>query len=186
MFVQAILKNGEVVVSEFSKLTNLTPYAAQAFARMRPFNHWEVTGTVHPESGERVLYRTRHLISGDYIMSMTEVEPKPGREEDHNYDPDNFQPVSHMQKGAYGSWTAPAENTPEGAVAGVKYPIHRDEATWQMYVILKVATEDTPEVRYVLADPNGITTGQPYRGQAIGEGNGVSDMEGSEGDSAEW
>lgn len=180
-YLMATLTDGRKVVSEFSKLGKIAAYVAQTFARMRPFNAWKVESTEHPVSGERVLFRSRELISGEYIVSITEVEPAEGHEEDHDYNAAFFKPVARMQKGEKGIWVAPENDTPEGAVALTEYPLHYDAANWQSYVILKAASEGVEELRYVVNDPNGIESGQPYAGDAISARTPIEGSEGGEG-----
>lgn len=138
MFLLATLENGTKLVSEFSKLGKVEKYANQVFTGYKPFNAWRVTGTVNPANGEKALIRTRDMINGKLIVSLAEVEPTT---EDHNLDPANFRPVAHMQKGTFGTFKVPAENTPEGLTAGAEYQIHMDEASRRKYVVARAAIE---------------------------------------------
>jgi len=171
MYVRATLDNGKQYISEFTKLVHLGRYASRVMSGMQAFNCWQVTSTRHPASGERVLFRKRLLISGRKIETLEEVEPSMP---DHDMQPENFRSVSVMQLGKLGYWVAPEDNTPEGAVAGVKYPVHQDAATWQKYIILRTATSEAEvEQRYVISDPNGYAGGVAYSGDPIEEGEDV-------------
>jgi hypothetical protein len=148
-FLLATLANGTAVVGEFDDLGGTGQgYATQVFALAKPFNAWRVTGTQHPASGEAVKVRTRVMYGGHQIVSIQQVKPKT---ESHGYDPQNFEPVEEIQRGQYGVWTAPAENTPDGARAGLDYPIHRESTDLRRYVILTAAGPDgTGEVRHYI------------------------------------
>lgn len=153
MFLMATLDNGESIVSEFSKLAHVERYVAQVMAGGRPFNAWRVVSKVHPESGDACLVRTRQMISGRKIALVEIVERNATATAD-SLDPQDFTSLPMVQRGQYGTWKAPAENTPAGAVAGVEYPVKRDPATLVRYVTLKVAAESAPEVRFMLdAEP---------------------------------
>jgi hypothetical protein len=149
MYLQATLRDGTRVVSEFTKPQNIARYAAQCFAGMRPFNAWQTTGNRHPYSGEEVLVRQWRLINGREVMTIEQVQPRPGFETSHDMQPENFEPVPHVQQGPQGGWTAPAENTPEGAVVGARYPVHVTEGDLRTYVILRAAdAQGQGEIRH--------------------------------------
>ena len=61
-----------------------------------------------------------------------------------NYVPEMFVSAVEIQAGEGGTWIAPTENAPEGAVAGQRYPVHIDTPTLGRYVILRA----TPEIRF--------------------------------------
>lgn len=145
MFLQATMDDGSKIVSEFTKLGHVQRYITQVLAGGRPFNAWAIVSDTHPESGDKCLMRTRNMISGHKIKSIEIVRRMAGAPE-HSMAPQSFVPVPLIQRGQYGSWKAPLENTPAGAVAGVEYPIKRDAVTLQRYVVLKA----NPEQRFSL------------------------------------
>jgi hypothetical protein len=115
------------------------------------------------------------MYNGMQIKSLAVVKPIAGMETSHQYDPGNFQPVSEVQDGEYGMYIAPAENTPTGAVAGVEYPVHRDDASLRRYVILRVEQapttiggEPTPEVRYWIDTETPTTEQAPANPDVVG------------------
>ena len=160
MFLMATLADGRRVVSEFTELSKVQKYALDVFSGRSTFNAWRVVGTVHPASGERVLMRERELIDGRHIVSLQQVEPKPGLTMPHEYEPSRFQPVVLMKEGEYGLWRVPTGTTAESegvvAMPDVDYPQHRDARSLRDFVILRAANEaeDISEVRY-------YTDGQP-------------------------
>lgn len=166
MFLQAKLRDGTTVISEFSKLASVQKYANQVFAGVKPFNAWRVVGDTHPVSGEKVLLRTREMINGKEIVSITEVQQ-------------DGTPIITTQAGARGLWKAPlgASVEVEGvqASAGETYPKHRDPVSMREYVILRAAAEGgESEVRY-------YTDGDDANGGAFSRGvNDVDFDEGSE------
>jgi hypothetical protein len=148
-FLQATLLSGVAVVSEFENLGGSGQgYATQVFACVKPFNAWRKVGSVHPQSGETVAIRTRVMYSGAQIASIAQVKPKAGFEETHEFQPENFEPVAEMRHGRHGMYVAPSEATPNGAVAGAEYPVHRQDSDFRRYVILRAATATTPELRH--------------------------------------
>jgi hypothetical protein len=170
-FLRATLKDGSQIVSSFEKLANVQKYAAQIFARINVFNAWELVARVHPTSGEPCLVRRRRMISGDQITEIERVVPisleafraiprmggdrivmavESYEEAIANYDPTVFESALEIQAGDGGIWIAPLENAPTGAVAGQRYPVHVDTASLGRFVILHVATEANPEVRFNL------------------------------------
>jgi hypothetical protein len=163
LFLLATLIDGGQVVAEFSKLEGSGEgYVSNVFAGRKTFNAWKVVGDTHPHSGEKVLLRQRVMLNGRVIERVIPVQPKAGFEERHEYEPGNFEPVIEVQNGAGGKYVAPLTGTPEGAVAGATYPVHREEGSLEKYVILKVAspTETNPlegEVRFWV-DRNRVTT----------------------------
>jgi hypothetical protein len=170
-FLMATLNDGTQVVSAFENLGGTGQgYATQVFARVKPFNAWKNVGNTHPHSGEPVKIRTRVMYSGAEIRSISQVKPIAGREESHGYEPENFEAVSEMQHGRYGMYVAPSENTPVGAVAGAEYPIHREEDSFRRFVILRVATADTVEVRHWL-------DAQPVEGAGTTGGVALDDVD---------
>lgn len=161
MFLMATMDNGDQIVSEFSKLAHVERYVAQVMAGGRPFNAWKVTSEVHPQSLDVCLIRTRQMISGRVIRLVEIVERAPTAPPD-SLAPQDFVSVPMIQRGQYGTWKAPEENTPAGAVAGVEYPIKRDPATLVRYVTLKIANESTPELRFTIdAEPMVTNGGDP-------------------------
>lgn len=185
-FLMATLASGVAVVAEFSRLNGSGQgYASQVFSGRKPFNAWRVVGSTHPHSGEAVLVRSREMYNGSEVVKVAQVRPLAGREETHNYDPANFEIVQEMQKGQYGMWTAPTENTPEGAVAGAAYPIHREPESLRRYAILKVAQGEDAERRFYLdgQDGAGVASAHDER-DAAGPGDG--DEDGGDGEDAEW
>ena len=148
-YLQATLVSGAVVIAAFEKLGGTGQgYSTQVFAGRKPFNGWRVVGDTHPVSGEPVVLRTRTMYAGHQIASITAVKPKDGRENDHGYESGNFEPVAEIQSTEHGMYTAPTANTPEGAVAGVDYPVHRDPNDLRRYVILRAANDIGPETRF--------------------------------------
>lgn len=141
--LEATLKTGEKVYSEFDKLKQVGKYASDVFAGRKPFNAWRVLANVHPASGERVLVRERMMINGTEISKVRQVK----RLEDGTY-----APVETVQSGERGIWTAPSnpDDAVVGAIMGMQYPIHQDSITLRDYVILSVAGHDgnADEVRY--------------------------------------
>lgn len=152
-FLMATLVDGTKVVGQFEQLGGSGQgYAEQVMRGVKAFNAWRVVGTNHPASGEPCLLRIREMIAGSRIQSIQQVHPTVSN---HNYAWTNFQPVVELQKGQYGNWTAPSVGAPEGVVAGMDYPVHRDPADGRRYVIVKVAGEPetvggepVPEQRY--------------------------------------
>jgi hypothetical protein len=169
-FLMATLKDGRKVVAEFSKLKGTGQgYTGRVFAQAMPFNAWRVVGHTHPVSGERVLVRTRVMINGAEIAEIAPVQPRDGIA-NHNYEPENFEPATEIQRGQYGVWTAPRENTPEGAQPGVAYPVHRDEVTLARFVYLSV----DPERKYSI-DTRDIATGVAAPVDVPSDGPGDAD-----------
>jgi hypothetical protein len=181
-YLKATLKDGTNVVSSYEKLTNVQKYAATIFARMNVFNAWELVSRTHPTSGEACLVRRRRMISGDQITEIERVVPisfesanrtrpantVPMTAEAYenaiaNYDPNVFTSALEIQAGDGGLWIAPTENTPAGAVAGQRYPVHVETQTLARFVILHVATDTAPEVRFQL-EANRATTHQTIDG----------------------
>jgi hypothetical protein len=157
MFLKATLNDGTMVISEFSKLGNPQRYALQVLQGVKTFNVWRVVSTVHPASGDACLLRQRQMISGRDVRSIEQVEPTEFRQPG-DLSPASFQPVAILQKGQFGNWKAPNENTPAGAVPGVEYPIKREPASLMRYVTLKVASDGVDEVKFFL-DQQGPTDG---------------------------
>jgi hypothetical protein len=164
-FLKATLQDGTEVISEFSKLQGSGErYIAQVFAGVKPFNAWKVVGHQHPQSGEAVLIRTREMYSGQQIKKVCRVQPVEGQADTHGYQPQFFVPVTEIQGGQYGTWEAPAENTPQDAVAGALYPIHRDDASMERFVYLKVASDPEThegEIRYLIDRRTVVLGGDP-------------------------
>jgi hypothetical protein len=171
-FLRATLDTGEQVVSEFANLAGSGQgYATQVFAGVKPFNAWRVVSGRHPVSGEEVLVRARTMYSGRRIQTIQQVKPIAGREQNHGYAADAFEAVLEVQHGQYGMWVAPSENTPEGAVAGTEYPIHRDSPDFRRYVILRVAGEPAaiggepvPELRHYIDTGSQVSVGASVPG----------------------
>jgi hypothetical protein len=173
-YLQATLKDGTTVVSSFEKLANVQKYAATIFARLNVFNAWQLVARVHPTSGEACLVRRRRMISGDQITEIERVIPisfaefartiaSPTEQTESpaalreryenaiaNYDPSAFESALEIQAGDGGIWIAPTENTPVGAVAGQRYPVHVDATSLARFVILHVATDAAAEIRFQL------------------------------------
>lgn len=151
-FILVKLTDGSSVVGEFQQRQAMRRFAANVMSGQKAFPVWRTVSNAHPHSGEPVLMRTREFVNGNLILSMVEVEPvSVGTDGEVNMDPQNFQPVAAIQrKGSLGSWVAPAEATPEGAVAGASYPVHRDDSDARRYVILLAGNEDREEVRHYL------------------------------------
>lgn len=178
-YLQATLKDGSTVVSSFEKLANVQKYAATIFARMNVFNAWQLVARVHPTSGEACLVRRRRMISGDQITEIERVVPRslesinaiavrtqeqPMTAQSYedaiaNYDPNMFESALEIQAGDGGIWVAPTENTPTGAVAGQRYPVHVNAQSLARFVILHVATDTAPEIVFQL-EANRATTHQ--------------------------
>jgi hypothetical protein len=76
-----------------------------------------------------------------------------------NYDPSAFESALEIQAGDGGIWVAPTENTPTGAVAGQRYPVHVNAQSLARFVILHVATDTAPEIVFQL-EANRATTHQ--------------------------
>lgn len=159
-YIEANLKDGGTVISEFQKAQAMRRFAADVFSGRKALPVWRVVGDTHPQSGEPVVIRTRSFVNGTHIASMQAVVPI---NENHGYDPSNFEDVEEFKgttgRQSNGLWTAPTENTPDGAVAGVKYPVHRDEVDHRRYVILRVAEDVTPENRFYLDETAGVRVG---------------------------
>lgn len=169
-YLRATLKDESKIVSSFEKLANVQKYAAQIFARVNVFNAWELVARVHPTSGEPCLVRRRRMISGDQITEIERVVPRTMTEINaiaartgetpmtvqsyeeaiSNYDPNLFESAVEIQAGDGGIWIAPMENAPIGAVPGQRYPVHVDATSLGRFVILHVATETEPEIRFNL------------------------------------
>jgi hypothetical protein len=164
-FLKAVLEDGTEVVSEFAKLEGSGQrYIGQVFAGQKPFNAWRVVGSVHPITGEPALVRSRVMLNGSQITRVTQVKPVAGREEDHGYAPDAFEPVTEVQSGEFGTWVCPSEGAPEGAVVGASYPVHRDPASMERFVYLTYATDREThegEVRYLLDQGRVVLGGDP-------------------------
>lgn len=160
-YLRATLRDGTQVVSVFTKLTNVENYARDVFAMRKPFNAWAIVGTQHPASGEPVLMRQRRVINGGQIVGIEAVKPVSGREEDHGLAAENFEPVTHTRRGRDGTYAFTDANAPEGAQAGIDYPVHRDPTRqhgYNRYVILRIAHSDeaggmVPESRYYIDRP---------------------------------
>jgi hypothetical protein len=163
MFLRAKLKDGQVLVSEFSQLARVERYAIQVYNGTKPFNAWKVVSTDHPVSGERQLHRERMLVNGAEIVSLQQVEPTT---EDHGYEPDHFQPVAVAQRGPRGVYRVPEEDAPEevtaaGGTPGMEFPKHRDEMSFRDFIFLN-AQEGT---RFFL---DGYGEAGPQHGYASG------------------
>jgi hypothetical protein len=198
IFVLATLRDGSRIVSPFTKLAGLESYSKDVFAQRKPFNAWQIVSTRHPVSGEAgVLQRRRRLISGDQIVELEEVKPKEGITNLLSLNPEDYEPVLHLQRGEGGfhvftpareaTELAPAVELPEGAVPGVEYPIHRepDGYGYVRYVILRAEGMDgegSPELRHYLDQRREPTT--QYSGDAdddLGDEGGEDD-----GGDSEW
>lgn len=188
MFLRITMKDGETFVSEFTKLANAQRYAIQVFAGIKPFNVWKVVGNQHPASGEHVLVRQRVMLNGRDIASIEHVE-RVATQETNSLEPNDFAPVAESQSGPGGSWVAPAVNTPEHAVAGVRYPVHIHPQTLVPYVILRAAYDqdgqrvESEEVQYALQaappaprDFGPGASGQPNRPRPPGPADGDDDI----------
>lgn len=152
-YLRAVLVTGQVVIAAFQKLSGTGQnYVSQVFSGRKPLNVWTKVSTVHPKSGEAVLFRTREMIGAAAIRSISAVKPKAGFEAEdvHQFDPTNFEAVVEMQAGENGTYTVPAEQTPEGLTAGDQYPIHREPNDLRRYIVTKVAAGDVPEQRYFI------------------------------------
>jgi hypothetical protein len=154
MYLMAQLKDGTKVVSEFSKLAKVQRYVTYVFQGVKPFNAWKVSGDSHPVSGEQVLMRERTMYNGRDILSIVQVRPTT---EEHGYEPENFEPVSSMQKGGRGVYTVPEQGGPEGIEAGTQFPRHRDPRSFRDYIVLREAdpeaephTEEAGQHRFYL------------------------------------
>lgn len=164
-FLKIITTSDDIYVSEYRKLGNIEKYLKRVFYENKPLNVWHVISEVHPDSGEAVLYRRRLVLNGKNIVAVEEVVPTESRR-GNDYSPNLFQPKPVIEKGQYGTWTAP---TTEGALVvdarpGATYPIHRDPESVRRYVVLK-AGEGEDEIRHYL-DPErpqfgGYETDQP-------------------------
>jgi|ERR1043166_4610507 DNA-binding cell septation regulator SpoVG len=139
IYLQAALTDGTTVTGEFDRLAHVQRYVSRVYAGVAPFNVWQTVSTTHPVSGETNSQRVRVMVNGDRINCIRQV----------NVD---GSPFVETARGEAGLWVAPAENTPEGAVAGVRYPVSREAETLARYVVLKVATDGQPEKRHYL-DP---------------------------------
>jgi hypothetical protein len=156
-YLMATLLSGEKVVSGFDNLGGTGQgYATQVFACVKPFNAWRKVGNVHPQSGETVNIRTRVMYSGAQIASVQQVKPKAGFEDGHEYVADNFEPVAEIQHGQYGVYLGTGQEQPTAGVLGAEYPVHRDEASFRRFVILKVGTPTEPEARFYLDAPEDV------------------------------
>ena len=142
--LEATLKSGEVVHSEFDRLTKVGKYATDVFTGKKPFNAWRILERVHPHSGEKCLIRERLMINGTEIRSLRQVKMGPAG---------NYEPVPTVQSGERGVWTAPSnpDDAVVDAVMGEQYPVHRDMTDLRDYVILRAGNEEgQDEVRYYL------------------------------------
>lgn len=143
--LEATLKSGEVLYSEFDKLTKIGKYSSDVFGGRKPFNAWRLMGNVHPASGEAVLIRERMMVNGSQIAKIRQVKQL----EDGTYGP-----VETVQSGERGVWTAPSNPDDQvvGAVMGMQYPVHQDSSDLRQYVILSVAGHDgnADEIRHYL------------------------------------
>jgi hypothetical protein len=187
LYVRATLTDGSAVVSQFGKLEGIETYARQVFAGSKPFNVWTVVHTTHPASGEACLVRRRRVVPGSRIAELEVVEPVQNANleptADGLLDPSQFQPALHIQKGEAGLHTFEAtEDLPEGAVAGIGYPIHREAFGYSFlrYVILRVAQDGAEELRHWIdprpTEPVAVTNGEP-----VSPGDGDDDF-GDDGD----
>lgn len=158
MFMQANLKDGSKIISQFSKLGKVGAYAGQVFGGRKAFNAWEVVGDTHPVSGEKVLYRQRKLIAGSDISSLQVVKPKAGFETSHGFAPENFEQVVEMEHGRYGVFTVEAQDDgglrpaglSEDIPLGTEFPIRRDGSSLRKYIVVRAASEGQTERRYWL------------------------------------
>jgi hypothetical protein len=162
-YLKATLQDGRAVIGEFAKLAKVQRYVIQVLSGQRPFNVWHETGSVNPVNGEAVRVRTREMVFGNFIRSIEEVDPAPGYETTHQYEPSRFLPHAEVEHGEFGVFIAPRENCPEGLVPGGTYTVHRDPQTLRKYVIAQVFSEralpggevaQDPERRHYL-DPEG-------------------------------
>lgn len=188
-FLRITTRTGEKYVSEFTKLVNVQRYASQVFIGQKPFNVWRVVGDVHPQSGERVLVRQRVMLNGRDVLEVEHVQRKPDVDA-NTMDAADFEPVAEIQSGQGGLWTAPEQNTPEHAVAGVRYPVHINPQTLRPYVILQAEREEpaVEEIRYEIPMPERpghrfgghvnptVEENDPPSQQAEGPGDGDEDI----------
>jgi hypothetical protein len=122
--LQATMKNGAVVVGEFTKLGHIQRYVSQVFRGDKPFNAWQTVGTTHPVTGEPVLMRTRVMFNGPEILSIVQID-------------EAGSAVAEVQGGEVGRYTVPSP-APEGCPlpSGTIVPCHRDAATLRRFVIV--------------------------------------------------
>lgn len=142
--LEATLKNGEKVYSQFDKLTKIGKYSSDVFSGRKPFNAWRVVANVHPASGEKVLIRERLMVNGTEIAKLRQVKP--------NGD-GTYAAVETVQSGERGVWTAPdnPDDQVVGAVMGMQYPVHQSSSDLRDYVILNAEGHDgNPEVRHYI------------------------------------
>ena len=156
-FLKATLMDGTEVISEFRNLEKVGKYIADVFSNRKPFNVWRTVSEDHPSgSGEACVVRTRMSIRPSQVRQITEVTRRTGAlaAPPTSYEPQDFVDVQIIPKGERGLWRAPLENTPEGLVAGLQYPVHRDQTNFRDYVVVRTATirEEgiTPEQKYYI------------------------------------
>lgn len=140
--LEATLKSGEVLYSEFDKLTKIGKYSADVFAGRKPFNAWRLLGNVHPASGEKVLVRERMMINGSEIAKIRQVK---------QVSEGIYGSVETVQSGERGIWTAPSnpDDAVVGAIMGMQYPVHQDSSDLRQYVILNAEGHNgDAELRY--------------------------------------
>ena len=94
-------------------------------------------------------------------------------------DPAYFAPRAISDRGEAGSWRAPEENTPEGAVAGVVYPVHRD-ATLRRFVILNAEGNRGEAERRLMLDTGSTVSDAPIPGFDPDGGDGDRVIEAAE------
>lgn len=154
MFVRVTLRDGSRAVTEYTRVRNLPTYAAEVFGGRKPLSLWRPADeNRHPISGEPCLIRTRVLIPGAEVTKMEQVMPN---RPDHNFDPDNFDPIPVIQgtqrRNGLFRFKPDDPNLPELAVPGIDYPRHFEGTGYSQrsYVILQAEMDGEPEVRHYL------------------------------------
>lgn len=146
-FLKAKLTDGTEVISGFSKLKGVGQYASKVMFGAQPLNVWRPVPDMQHPSGQKVLARTRQMISGRLIESITEVEPTV---EDHGYDPRNFRPRITWQSGNGGIWTCPDPAPAEGLVPGTDYPVSLTRENPRHSVVVSSNPDGTVASRYYI------------------------------------
>ncbi len=150
LYVRAKMTDGTEVVSSFERLQGIRKLSADVLGNRKAFPVWRVVDTTHPVSGEPCLTRTRQFVSGRMIAHMEVVTPTT---EDHEYNPDNFEPVVEVQRGDAGRMLFTEDmDAVEGITVGVEYPLHRAPDGRRFVIVTSNSGEGEEDVLHYIDD----------------------------------
>jgi len=150
LYVRALMVDGTQVVSSFERLQGIRKLSADVLGNRKAFPVWRVVGTTHPVSGEPCLTRTRQFVSGRQIAHMEVVTPT---NENHEYDPENFEPVVEVQRGDAGRMFFTEDMDPvDGVTVGVEYPLHRAPDGRRFVIVTSNSGDGEEDVLHYIDD----------------------------------